>query len=254
MLSKLKTLFWYFQNPKLLPDVFFKIRNRLFNHAKENTEQAAIEWCKAHALDQEAAFAIFFPNHQFVSIEKKFAAEYEYAVQKEKECQFVMGGPGAIDLLYNFCEAGQSGAVIETGVAYGWSTLAILLSLQNRSGTALISIDMPYAKMGNDNFVGTVVPSTLKERWTLLRESDYTGVPKAIAQLNEIDLCHYDSDKSYTGRMRSNVMIWNAIKNDGIFISDDISDNLGFKDFCGSINRTPVIVSWGNKYIGILKK
>lgn len=254
MLSKLQTLFWYFKNPKLLPDAFFKIRSKLFNNAKENTEQLAIDWCKAHAMSQEEAFANFFPNLPFGSIQKEFATEYDYAVQKQKECRFVMGGPGAIDLLYNFCEAAQSSKIIETGVAYGWSTLALLLSLNKRSGTQLISIDMPYAKMGNDDFVGIIVPSSLKSSWSLLRESDYTGVPKAISQLKEIDFCHYDSDKSYAGRMRTNTLIWHSLKEGGIFISDDIGDNLGFKDFCESINRVPVIVYWGNKYIGILKK
>jgi predicted O-methyltransferase YrrM len=254
MLSKLQTLFWYFKNPKLLPDAFFKLRTSLFQKAKENTEQLAVDWCKANEMNQEEAFALFFPGHEFLSVQKEFADTYAYALQKEKECRFVMGGPGAIDLLYNFCEAIQSSRVLETGVAYGWSTLAILLSLNKRAGAQLVSIDMPYAKMGNDDVVGVAVPGSLRSPWKLLRESDYTGVPKAIRYLKEIDLCHYDSDKSYAGRMRSNPMIWEALREGGIFISDDISDNLGFKDFCASVNRTPVIVNWGNKYIGILKK
>ena len=254
MYSKLKTLFWYFQNPKLLPDAFFKIKNGLFNQARENTGQAAIDWCRTTAISEREAFAKFFPDQPFTSIREKFPAEYNYALQKEKECRFTMGGPGAVDLLYNFCEATGSQQALETGVAYGWSTLAILLSLQKKNEARLISIDMPYAKMGNDDFVGTVVPMELKKQWNLFRESDYTGVPKAIVQLKEIDICHYDSDKSYAGRLRSNTLIWNAMKNGGIFISDDISDNLGFKDFCDSISQTPVIVDSGNKFIGILKK
>src|SRR5262245_28583646 len=144
MLSKLQTLFWYFKNPKLLPDAFFKIRNKLFNNAKENTEALAVDWCKKNAISQEEAFKKLFPAHRFVHIQNEFASDYNYALQKEKECRFVMGGPGAIDLLYNFCEATQSENVIETGVAYGWSTLAILLSLNKRKVTALVSIDMPY--------------------------------------------------------------------------------------------------------------
>jgi hypothetical protein len=37
-------------------------------------------------------------------------------------------------------------------------------------------------------------------------------------------------------------------------ISDDIGDNLGFHAFCTSISRTPVIIGWDNKYIGIIRK
>ncbi len=254
MWSKIKTAIWYLKNPKLLPDAFLKIKTFLFYSVKENSGEKSKLWCSANAVTQDTAFEQLFPGQPFEKIEKKFPIEYKYAIEQEAKSPFKMGGPGAIDLLYNFCEATQSRKVLETGVAYGWSTLAILLSLTTRSQTTLFSVDMPYAKKNNVDFVGTVILNHLKNKWNLIRESDYTGVLKAIRQLKEIDLCHYDSDKSYLGRKRSYRMIWRALKNNGLFISDDVSDNLGFKDFCESIDRTPIIVHWNNKYIGILKK
>lgn len=254
MISKIKTLIWYLKNPRLLPDAGLKIEARLFYISKENSGAKAKAWCNLSAVSQEEAFAQLFPGRPFEKIAEKFPNEYKYGVEQEADSKFVMGGAGAIDLLYNLCEATQSCKVLETGVAYGWSTLSILLSLSNRPNALLISVDMPYAKAGNEFFVGTVVPNQLRNSWILFRESDFTGIPKAISKLGELDLCHYDSDKSYLGRRRSNKLIWKALKKNGLFISDDISDNIGFKEFCESVGRTPVIVCWNNKYIGIVKK
>lgn len=254
MISKVKTIFWYLKNPRLLPDAGLKIKTKLIYSSRENSGDEAKTWCCSYAVSQEEAFAQLFPKKTFEIVEKKFTDEYKYAVEQEAKSKFVMGGAGAIDLLYNLCEASQSCKVLETGVAYGWSTFAILLSLNSRPKSSLISVDMPYAKARNESFVGTVVPDHLRNAWTLLRESDFTGIPKAISTLKEIDLCHYDSDKSYLGRKRSYKLIWKALKKGGLFISDDIGDNIGFKEFCESVALKPIIVSWNNKYIGILKK
>ncbi|HVT84671.1 MAG TPA: class I SAM-dependent methyltransferase [Chitinophagaceae bacterium] len=254
MVSKIRTLIWYLQNPKLLPDAWLKIKARLFYASAEKSGMKAKAWCSLYALSQEEAFAQLFPGHPFQKIENRFTEEYKYGMEQVAKSGYVMGGSGAIDLLYNLCEATQSCKILETGVAYGWSTVAILLSISTRPNASLISIDMPYAKVGNENFVGTVIPEHLRNSWTLFRESDFTGIPKAISRLGQLDLCHYDSDKSYLGRKRSNKLIWKALKKNGFFISDDISDNIAFKEFCESVCRTPIIVYWNNKYIGIVKK
>ena len=45
-----------------------------------------------------------------------------------------------------------------------------------------------------------------------------------------IDLCHYDSDKSWWGRAYA-FLLWKALKPGGLFISDDIQDNMFFAEF-----------------------
>ena len=67
-------------------------------------------------------------------------------------------------------------------------------------------------------------------------------------------MCHYDSDKSYDGRMWAYPILWRALRPGGIFISDDISDNLAFRDFAAQISATPTVVKFDNKYVGILLK
>ena len=45
------------------------------------------------------------------------------------------------------------------------------------------------------------------------------------------DFIHYDSDKSYEGRMKNYKLIWSMLNKKGCFVSDDISDNSAFFDF-----------------------
>jgi predicted O-methyltransferase YrrM len=164
-----------------------------------------------------------------------------------------MGGPGELDLLFSLAEFAEARRVIETGVAYGWSSLALLLSLNSRQGR-LVSTDLSYPGLDNDAYVGCAVPSSLRRDWTILHDADRLAVPQAIKLAAPIDLCHYDSDKSYRGRSWSYRQLWQALKPNGIFISDDIGDNMGFADFSAELGLEPVIVQSGPKYVGILLK
>jgi hypothetical protein len=72
-------------------------------------------------------------------------------------------------------------------------------------------------------------------------------------KLLPIDICHYDSAKSYIGRMRSYPLICDALEDGRFFISDDINDNIGFKPFYEQGNRTPIIIKHQEKYVGLIK-
>lgn len=67
-------------------------------------------------------------------------------------------------------------------------------------------------------------------------------------------MCHYDSDKSYDGRMWSYSILWNALKRGGFFISDDIGDNVAFRDFANAVKANPIVIRKGKKYIGLIVK
>ena len=148
--------------------------------------------------------------------------------------------------------------MVETGVAYGWSSLAILSGLASSKGR-LISTDMPYLQMGNDKYVGCVVPEDLKAHWKIIRRADRQGLPVALEELGTLDMCHYDSDKTYAGRMWAYELLWNALRPGGYFVSDDIDDNLAFADFSEEKSLVPVVVRPDNpnqstKYVGVLIK
>lgn len=165
-----------------------------------------------------------------------------------------MGGSADLDLLYGLIYILKPKRLLETGVAYGWSSLAILLAIQNIPDSRLISIDMPYVNRNLDFLVGLAVPDHLQSKWTLLRLADRQGIPKALRRLGDIDFAHYDSDKSSDGRDFAYPIIWNALTPGGVFISDDISDNDYFIDFSERIGVRPLIVRCEDKFAGILFK
>ena len=69
----------------------------------------------------------------------------------------------------------------------------------------------------NENEVGIVVPEYLKN-WTLIRAPDRPGIIQAINKVGgQIDLCHYDSDKSWWGRHYAYNILWKSLKSNGIF-------------------------------------
>src|SRR6185295_5950908 len=232
------------------------LKRRTVYLSRENTRAEAEKWCKENAADTGSALHQIFPEIKtpVLNLESAFPQEFSYAHEKVKNTPYKMGGQGNIILLYNLCEHITAKYVIETGVAYGWSSLSILLSLAKRPGTSLTSTDMPYAKMGNEDYVGIVVPPELKSHWTLLRESDVSGLPKALKNQPYLDLVHYDSDKSYLGRMTSYPALYDKLRTGGVFISDDINDNLAFKHFCEQHQKRPVITQFENKYVGIFIK
>jgi hypothetical protein len=118
-----------------------------------------------------------------------------------------------------------------------------------------LSVDMPYAKRDNEPFVGIVVPEALRAHWTLVRLPDRNGLKHAIARLGcRIDFCHYDSDKTYYGRSFAYPLMWSALEPGGVFISDDIQDNMRFAEFVTEQGVEFAVTECAGKYVGICRK
>jgi predicted O-methyltransferase YrrM len=171
-----------------------------------------------------------------------------------------MGGAADVDLLFDIVRLTGATKVIETGVAYGWSSFAILhaMSINYETGASrgeLFSVDMPYPNRGNDQFVGIVVPDRYRQGWTLFREPDRLGLLKAIeASGGHIDLCHYDSDKNWWGRAYAFPIMWDALRSGGVFISDDIQDNFFFSHFVEEKQVPFAVTKSQGKFIGLIRK
>jgi predicted O-methyltransferase YrrM len=145
--------------------------------------------------------------------------------------------------------------VIETGVAYGWSSLAILSALEGRDGARLVSVDMPYPGRGNEAWVGVAVPEDLRQNWSLLRLPDRPGIPRAVAeQGGTIDLAHYDSDKSWYGRMYAFPHLWKALTPGGLLLMDDIQDNMAFAEIAEEHGLEVAVTTSGGKFVGLTRK
>ena len=192
-----------------------------------------------------------------VKSDPNFSVEFQKIVHQKisqlKGAETGLGGGSSGELIYNLIEHLKASTVVETGVASGYSSLAALMSLKNRNGH-LYSSDRPYVLKNNDRFVGMMVPEELKKFWTLYRMPDRDGLPRILKRAKKIDLVHYDSDKSREGRLWAYPLLWEKLSPGGIFITDDIVDNFGFRDFCLSIDKDPFVVPHGKNYFGIIQK
>lgn len=256
MFGKFKSLIWYMRRPRLFPHMIYSLTNKIFRKRSllNNTKEEMSAWCKDRAVDTGVAIKSLTGKAQKYSIHDHYFDIFDFAHRKVASCPVKMGGAGNIDLIYWLAEQLSAIRVVETGVASGWSSLAFLLSLNNRTDAKLMSTDMPYIQVNNDEYVGCVVPDELRSNLKIFRYSDRQALPKALNEIGTIDMCHYDSAKSYEARMWAYPLLWQALRHDGIFLSDDIGDNVAFRDFAESINEHPTVVEWENKYIGILVK
>lgn len=250
----IKIFFAYLMRPHLYPELGRKIIKNTFQRSSATKGKSEAErWCADLAISQNEAIQKITGKSNFSRIEDEFSEILKEAKKIEENTPVKMGGAGALDLIYHLCEFTQAQNALETGVAYGWSSLAALLSISKRNGT-LYSSDMPYLGKDNDQFVGCVVPENLRQNWKLFRFADRESLPKIFKDQNEFEFVHYDSDKSYNGRIWAYGILWEKVKKGGIFMSDDIADNAAFMDYCIQKNQNPIIVEFDGKYAGVIVK
>jgi len=165
--SKLAVLSWYLRRPVFYGSLFGLLKTKLTKALGlvEDTRAQARNWCESCAVETSTALKALTGNSWPEPLESMFPQDFDFAAKMASSCPVTMGGSANQRLIYHVCEFLAARKVVETGVAYGWSSLSILLSLQNRSDAHLISTDMPYPGRDNDRYVGCVVPDNLRARW-----------------------------------------------------------------------------------------
>lgn len=254
MIEKVKTAAWFLRRPTHWAQASeLGLRKLRPNRDGALYAADARSWAQSRAVSiSEALVSVGLSSPAVPELPASILAEAQSRADKS---DVKMGGPGDIGLLYAVTRLSGARRVVETGVAYGWSSLAILAGLEGRDGARLISVDMPYPKMNNEAFVGIAVPDRLRRGWEIVREPDRHGLKKAISRLgSSIELCHYDSDKSYWGRQYGFRLMWDALLPGGIFISDDIQDNLAFKEFVEVQQAAFAVTEYQNKFVGVVRK
>jgi len=253
MFNKILIIIWYLSNQKYYRH-FFNILKRKFlkNHDTPIKCKMATDWAKSNTLPYvDALIKLGFSGEVNELDDDTINKSFEL----QKKSSTIMGGSAHINLLYNCVKLIKPKIVIETGVAYGWSSLAILKALSETTNGKLFSIDMPYPRKNNDKDVRIVVPSYLKKNWHLVRKPDNPGILDVLNKIKKkIDLCHYDSDKSWWGRKYAYPILWNSLNSNGIFISDDIQDNLYFCEFVKNKSLKFAVVKFKGKFIGLIRK
>jgi len=253
VIEKLRTALWFAQRPTHWQHAVALTRRKFLpDNDAPDLRAKARAWAGEHAVPVVEALNRVGIQGNTCGMDPLLIVEGR---ERAAKSAVKMGGPGDLDLLSDVVRLTKACRVIETGVAYGWSSLAILAAMECNGGGQLISVDMPYPKMGNEDFVGIVVPQRMRDHWQLIRQPDRPGLENALAAFDgKIDLCHYDSDKSWWGRAYAFPLLWDALTPGGVFVADDIQDNLFFAEFAKSKNLPFSVTMSEGKYVGLIRK
>lgn len=254
--NKLATVLWFAARPWTYEHLLEMLRRRATPGLSklEATGPEANAWGGARGVSPGEALRSLLGPGEYRPLGDLFPDVVAGARARVRTSSVEMGGAAALDLLYHLVLGARATRVVETGVAYGWSSLAVLLALRELGGGTLASTDMPYPRARGEEWVGIAVPDDLRGDWRLVRRPDRPGLRRAVAEVGEAHLAHYDSDKTYAGRMWAYPLLWRSLRAGGLLVSDDIQDNLAFRHFAEGIGAEPLVVAVEGKLVGIVRK
>ena len=233
-----------------------KFRLRLKELGKSEATEAR-EWAASKSEDAESFMSKLDSNLQIEThlFAQKVVSESVPTVQKLAIKGIDLGGGGSIDLIYFLCRFLKPNYVLETGVAAGWSSYAVLEALSDNEKGFLDSSDLPYFRIENpEQYIGILVPDRLRNQknWNLQTRGDTENLKEFLRGNKKYTLVHYDSDKRKTSRLDFLKRIEPWLDNEAVLIMDDIQDNLAFKDYVLSRTQTFKVFEYEGKYIGII--
>lgn len=164
------------------------------------------------------------------------------------------GSNEIVKLVYAWCRLAKPALVVETGVAHGFTTAAILHSLKENHHGKLISIDLPHLHPRAEESIGSAVPHRLRDRWTLRLGPAQSGLRGCARVSYGADLFVQDAAHSYRGQIKEYRIGWSLLREKGLLISDDVDG--AFEDFAKEVGRDPHYVDQSPKSrpIGIIQR
>jgi predicted O-methyltransferase YrrM len=175
-------------------------------------------------------------------------------------------GAAYLEVCYAITRISRPRTVVETGVALGFSSAAVLQALDDNGEGRLYSVDLPAFQPGTIPLTGRAVPDRLRnsKRWQLILGPDRSVVPQLLERIGPVDLFFYDSDKSYQGMLHTWSKVWQNLSPGGLFVADDVHVNDAFLEFSAARGLDPLIIvkpkeegvySWKTSYyVGLLRK
>jgi predicted O-methyltransferase YrrM len=233
--------------------MFKKVFKRFFDDSGGISTKENLEWLQVSCLNfEEYATNI---NKSLWDEAKVFAASLKSSSRQIlSSIPHDLGGGGIYPLLYFVTRLVKPGVVVETGVAAGFSSSSFLAAIKLNGFGRLYSSDFPYFRIPNpEQYIGVVVDDSLKSNWELFIEGDEINLPAILGKINRVDVFHYDSDKSYSGRALVMSSIRKYLHKDSIVLMDDIQDNAFFYDYIKMARPAKWhIFEFEGKYIGII--
>lgn len=238
----------------LKPGRFVVMDEKVIRRLERPDQEKNLRWLGAHAEDYSAVFSAWDPViwDEAVRASERINAE---AGKKLERIEFDLGGGGAVPFLYFLVRKLAARTVLETGVAAGYSSAAILSAIKANGFGKLFSSDFPYFRLQDpEKYIGFVVDDYLKAGWDLHIEGDRKNIPAIMRSIESIDVFHYDSDKSYAGRSWAIEQVRGKLHSRSMIVWDDIQDNCHFMDFVAHLPRDSWwVFHYDGKYVGMLR-
>ena len=150
---------WFITRPKYYFILFEIFKNKFFFLKKENS----LNICKKKCISSQNFRKFFFIKLKRFDIYKIIDFKKSYKIIKKnsrmlrdaqnfgnKQITFnkknfvSKSGSSNISMIYEIIRQKKPKNILETGVAYGWSSYAILLGILHNKIGKLISVDLPY--------------------------------------------------------------------------------------------------------------
>ena len=233
--------------PDYLPVMARKLAGRL----RPSHRSAALRWC-AEVAEDLPRFASSLDPALWAEAEE-FGREFRARARAQLAALGVeLGGGGHFQLVYFLVRHLQPTVVLETGVAAGWTSSAILTALERNGGGTLYSSDFPYFRLEEpERYVGCLVEDRLRGDWHLGVKGDRANLAEFLPEIDRIDFVHYDSDKTAEGRTYALERIAPKLAPGAPVMMDDIDDNTFFRDWVASSGRPYRVFARGRKYVGL---
>ncbi len=233
--------------PHYLPVMARKVAARL----RPSHHDAAVQWASENA-ESLTDFGQRLDPELWAESEA-WAAEFRVAARARLDAMAVpLGGGGQFQLVHFLVRHLRPMVVLETGVAAGWTSQAILSALEQNGQGTLYSSDFPYFRLDDpERYVGCLVDDALRSRWHLALNGDRANLVEFGPEMGEIDFVHYDSDKSVEGRQFVMDAIAGRLRPGAVVVMDDIDDNTFFRDWVKRSNRSCRVFARGRKYVGL---
>ena len=235
---------------------FLEAFKKLIKKFEKNTSIEAKNWAKLNTKYSTEEFCRSIDSPLFDEVLTDIKLIENEAKDKLSALNITIGGGGNYILLYFLVRKFRPNNVVETGVAAGWSSLAILRALKKNSVGYLFSSDLPYFRLKNpEQYIGYLAKNEdNKKNWYLDIRGDDLALPEISKRIanNKINLFHYDSDKSYHARHKALNILSSNIDSETIIIFDDIQDNVHFKSLVEETKQKYCILEFQDKYVGIV--
>jgi predicted O-methyltransferase YrrM len=158
--------------------------------------------------------------------------------------------------LYRLLRELKPSVAVETGVCNGVSTAFLLLALEDNGEGELHSIDLPEVA-GEDYAEGTfwdgkggavippgkepgwMVPPQLRPRWNLVLGRSQEVLPLLLDRVGGVDFFMHDSEHSYECMSFEFRTAWDALRQGGLLVADDVNVNAAWDEFVRDVGREP---------------